>query len=155
MKKQSQFAIFMLAIIAIAIVVLITGLVGLQKLSALSKAANDEYTKTLKRCQDIEDALAKKADQETELAYLNERLSSIDKQLVNYEYIPTYLEQLQRTAKQTGNKIISIRPRSIESLDMNNPLLKASHEARQREHPPMKAIEEEDRQPEPKNTKPG
>jgi|GEM_PF-2011936 len=150
MKKQSQFAIFLLVIIVIAIGILAAGLVGLQKLTLLSKASNEEYRKTLKRCQDIEDALAKKADQETELAYLNERLASIDKNLVNYEYIPTYLEQLQRTAKLTGNSIISVRPRPIEVLDLSNPILKASNEAWLKEHPPMKVIEEDDKPVEPK-----
>jgi Tfp pilus assembly protein PilO len=155
MKKQSQFAILLLLIIAIAIVVLAAGLVGLQKLTSLSKAAHDEYTKTLKHCQDIEDALAKKSDLEDELAYLEARLSSIDKDLVNYEYIPTYLEQLQRTAKQTGNTIISIRPRPIESLDTGNPLLKASHEAWQKDHPPLKSIELDEKPAEPKAASPG
>jgi len=138
MKKQSQFAIFLLVIGAIAVVVLVAGLFGLQKLSGLSGEARGQYELKLKQYQEINDELEKQPKREELLASLNESLASIDKNLVNYEYIPTYLEQLQKTAVRTGNTILSVRPRPIESLDINNALLKASNEAWQKKYPSKK-----------------
>jgi len=154
MKKQSQYAIFLLAVGAIAIIVLAIGLVGLQKLTSMSRADQAKYEAMRTQCTAIAEALAGKTDQEKLLASLDMKLNSIDTNLVNYEYIPTYLEQLQRTAKQTGNEIASIRPRPIEPLDINNPLLKASHDAWQKEHPPLQPIEEGNKPAVPKATKP-
>ncbi|MHB0935851.1 MAG: hypothetical protein ACYDCO_02120 [Armatimonadota bacterium] len=153
MKKQPQFAILLLVIGAIAIVLLAGGLAGLQKLSSLSKKDKAEYQVKHAQCEEIDAELKEKDKKEQLLADLNMSLNSIDQNLVNYEYIPTYLEQLQKTAVQTGNKINSIRPRGIEFLDINNPLLKASNEAWLKEHPvkkPIEAAQPADAKPQPK-----
>lgn len=155
MKKQPQFAIFLLVIGAIAAVLLAGGLIGLQKLHSLSDKAEKEYQVKRGQCLEIEDELKTKQDKEDLLKKLNTSLASIDSNLVDYEYIPTYLEQLQKTAVMTGNKINSIRPRGIEFLDINNPLLKASNEAWVKEHPvkePIDAAKSAATQPKPKTT---
>lgn len=140
MKKQPQFAIFLLVIGAIAIALLAGGLVGLQKLSSLSKKARQEYDVKHAQCVEIQKELDTREEKEALLKQLDEALTSIDASLVDYEYIPTYLEQLQKTAVQTGNKINSIRPRGIEFLDINNPLLKASNDAWLKKYPPKKPV---------------
>jgi len=89
---------------------------------------------------EIQQELDTKQDKEELLKKLNTSLASIDSKVVDYEYIPTYLEQLQKTAVETGNKINSIRPRGIEFLDINNPLLKASNDAWVKEHPVKEPI---------------
>lgn len=155
MKKQPQFAIFLLVIGAIAIVLLAAGLVGLQKLYSLSDKAEHEYQIKHAQCVEIQAELDEQQKKEDLLTSLNTSLASIDSKVINYEYIPTYLEQLQKTAVETGNKINTIRPRGIEFLDINNPLLKASNEAWLKEHPvkePSDAAKTAEGKPKPKTS---
>jgi len=152
MKKQPQFAIFLLVIGAIAVALLAGGLVGLQKLSSLSKKNKQDYLVKHAQCLEIQAELDTRQVKEDLLKQLNASLASIDTKVVDYEYIPTYLEQLQKTAVQTGNKINSIRPRGIEFLDINNPLLKASNDAWLKEHPvkePVAAAKSPEPKPKP------
>jgi Tfp pilus assembly protein PilO len=128
MKKQSRFAIFLLILTAMAIGVLVTGIIGLQKLTTMSHEAKQKYLETAEECRRINKDLRQAHRWEEKLAEYDAILASLDKNLADYKYLPTYLEQLQKTAKRTGNTILSIHPRAITPLDSQSPLVKASYD---------------------------
>lgn len=135
MKKQSSFALFLLIVAAIAIAVLVAGVFGLQRLYTLTVTARADYQKEVNDCNSLTTALGNESHWRTELKGLDVTLASLDTNLVDYKYIPSYLEQIQQTAAQTGNIICSIRPRPVAVLDTNNPLIKASNDQWQKKFP--------------------
>ena len=143
MKKQTRFALFLLIIAACSIIVLVVGIIGLQNLTSQTQVKQQEFQAKVAECNRISEQLAKRGDWELELASLNTKLATLDKELVEYKYIPTYLEQIQHTTLLTGNTISSIRPRSIEPLDSNSPLLMASYERWLEKNPDIAAAAKE------------
>ena len=128
MKKQTRYALVLLIIAACSVAVLIAGVTGLQNLNTRTETKRRQLQTKANEYERLEEQLKKKEEWEQELASLNEKLATLDASLVDYEYIPTYLAQIQRTAELTGNNIRSIRPRGVEVLDTSSPLLMASYE---------------------------
>ncbi|HOS44415.1 MAG TPA: hypothetical protein PK794_12025, partial [Armatimonadota bacterium] len=70
------------------------------------------------------DALAR--EQQTLIA----SLQTIDGSLIDYEYMPSYLEQLQHAAARTGNAIVRLQPDDLRPLDLqSSPLATAAKPA--------------------------
>jgi len=127
-KQQSNFVIFLLIVGVACAIVLAAGIMGMQHLGTQKDAKLQEFHIKNAECVKIEDQLKKRVKWQQDLQDLDAKLSTLDKRLVDYEYIPTYLEQIQEAATDTKNIIRSIRPRPIASLDSKSPLIVASYE---------------------------
>lgn len=125
-KKPSRFPVLLLSLGGIAVVVLAIGLFGLQQFFARASHYDDQFEVIAKECEQIKTELATMETKKDELLGLDIKLASVDQNLTDYKYIPTYLQQLQMTAASTGNTVRSIRPRDMEKLDQDSPLIKAS-----------------------------
>jgi len=118
--KQSRFTLILLAIVAAGLVVLIASLALLQHLNAQSVNLKGQYT-SLKKEYDLRETqmLHLKVD-EDHLEKLKARLAQLDKNLISYEYVPTYLKQIQGTTLRTMNMISAIQPGIKKPLDLSN-----------------------------------
>ena len=122
--KHSRFTLILLALIAVCVIILVVGLViwqqqdqQVQQLKAEYDRINSEYIAADK---EIKELPARQQD----LAKLHEQLKAINQNLMDYQYIPTYLQQIEETARQTGNDLHSISPHTLRALDMQKSALK-------------------------------
>ena len=118
--KQSRFTLILLAIVAAGLLVLIASLALLQHLNAETANRKEQFT-SLKKEYDLRETqmLHLKVDEE-HLEKLKARLAQLDKNLISYEYVPTYLKQIQGTTLRTMNMISSIQPGDKKPLDLSN-----------------------------------
>lgn len=107
---KSKFNVTLFSIIAIAAIILAGGLIGVQQQASMNASLKSEYQAKSAEKKEIETKLGMMPQRQRELKTLNQKLASLDDELVDYQYIPTYLEQLQNTAKKTGNTLLSISP---------------------------------------------
>jgi Tfp pilus assembly protein PilO len=116
--KQSSYSIMLIVYLAVGIVVLAVGFFTWH-------TQNTEHIKLEKKVTDLErqtrenqKLVAGRPELEERHAQLTKTLSQIDSNLVAYDYIPTYLQQLQHAAVATGNQIQSIQPDEVKPLDL-------------------------------------
>ncbi|MHB9131258.1 MAG: hypothetical protein ACYDBB_09240 [Armatimonadota bacterium] len=122
-RKHSQFTIMMMAIIIVGIFFFVGGSVVVyqvyMKYDQLQKKNNN--MKAL--CAKIDEDLLTRPQLETQLAELQNKVKVLQQNLVDYKYIPTYLNQIQTVTVKTGNTIMAIRPSEIRDLNLaNSPL---------------------------------
>lgn len=134
-KKQSRFTLLLLGICGVAAVVLALGLFGLQQFMAHAASYDRQRSAYAKEGEHIRRELETMEEKEQELAGLETELNALDQNLTDYSYIPTYLKQMQTTARETGNTVRSIRPRPMERLNSSSPLIKASQAKRDAKDP--------------------
>ncbi len=134
-KKQSRFTMLLLGLCGIGAVILTLGLLGFQQFSMRAAQYEKKSQALRQECEQITAELATRGDKEGELDELVKVLQTLDQNMTDYEYIPTFLNELQDTAEHTGNAIRSIRPRDMEKLDQNSPLIQASRARREAAHP--------------------
>jgi len=60
---------------------------------------------------ELHDKLARQPDLESQFAKLQARLSVLEPALPDSAYIPTFLDQIEKLARQTRNRIVMIRPK--------------------------------------------
>ena len=126
MRKQSKFALLLAIHVGVAVIVLFGGMLFLfrsmsiyQEVSGQRKVLNDERDK-------IKAELATRREKTAELAKLETDLSSLDQDLVDYKYIPTFLEQIQAASQHTGNMLRNLQPRAMRPLVLeSSPLMRA------------------------------
>ncbi len=123
--NRSRFTLILLSLIALCVVILVVGLVILQQqvaqaeqLNAATQRINAEYNTAFQETTSL-------PDRQKDLEELNTKLTSVDQNLVDYKYIPTYLKQLQKIATDTGNSIHSIAPHELHVLDLQKSKLVA------------------------------
>lgn len=118
--KQSAFTVKLMIILAVGVLVLGIGLfcwhrqnVNVNALARSIKAMNKEMDaitlQTNKRKKYLDDQVM-----------LKRQLASIDTQVKDYQYLPTYLEQLQDVAAKTGNVITRIKPDDLRPIDLQH-----------------------------------
>lgn len=118
--KRSRYTLALLGVIAFGLLVLVIGSMVLhQQNTRLSRMKNAYKAAKLKHDTIVKE-LETLPDREQELARLERQLNSVDQNLVDYEYMPTYLEQIQQTAARTGNTIRSLRPGELKVIDLRN-----------------------------------
>jgi Tfp pilus assembly protein PilO len=117
-QKQSRFMLMLLGLIAAAILVLLGGGIGWyhahQRVLVLKQ---EKAAKTEERDQ-VKEAIAQLDSRKAELQRLETRLATLDQNLADYKYIPTYLHQIQRATVMSGNTILAIYPRELRVLDL-------------------------------------
>lgn len=121
--RHSQFTVTLLILVAVGIITLALGLIiwhhqaGVNgQLEAQYRMKNDELVKT-------QEDVKRLPDRQKELASLERQLSILDQHLTDYEYMPTYLQQMQDRTLATGNIIKVIQPVEPKPLDLkNNPM---------------------------------
>lgn len=122
---KSKFNVALFVIIAIAAVILAGGLLGLQQQTSINAKLKDDLQVKNAQKQDIEAQLRMEPQRIRERNALKSQLSTLDGVLVDYTYIPTYLTQLQKTAKDTGNTLRVIAPLEPRPFDpTGSPIVK-------------------------------
>jgi Tfp pilus assembly protein PilO len=124
--KQSAFTMKLMIIIAAGVLVLAIGLfswhrqnVRLNDLQRSIKDMNREMAAITVQTQE------RKRYQEDKVT-LTRKLASIDTQLKDYRYTPSYLEQLQDIAAKSGNIITRIKPDDLRPIDLQHSPLSAA-----------------------------
>lgn len=124
-RKQARFTIILLGIIAVGIIVLAAGITAWHQQITKVKELEKQKAELDVKNSSIVDELKLQPAKEQRNAELDLKLHTLDSNMVDYKYIPTYLRQLQATAKNTNNTIRSIRPQAIKPLDFTkSPLTK-------------------------------
>jgi Tfp pilus assembly protein PilO len=117
--KQSRFIVLLATIGVVGLVVVVVGLyffnMQLRSIAAMQNAADVLQEECNGMQADLDSLDGKKA----ELKALEAELAILDKHKIDYEYMPTYLAQLQKTCKVTGNTIQTIQPHEIKPLDLS------------------------------------
>lgn len=124
--KHSRYTLILFALIAVGVIILVGALVIWQRQDAVAQQLTREYQTLDAQNKQIQQEITPEMIQQhtSELQELNAKLNSLDQNLVDYKYIPTYLRQIQSTAITTGNSIRSIQPRDLRPLDLKkSPLL--------------------------------
>lgn len=116
--KQSRFTLLLFATVAVGIVVLVISLVILQHENRKTRDLRDRIDSLRAEYDTREQQLRHLKDDIVELDDLNARLAQLDKNLIAYEYVPTYLKQIQGTATRTFNVIQTIQPQERKPLDL-------------------------------------
>ena len=116
--KQTRFSLILFALIALGVLTLIVGAGVFHRQSVENKKLHVEIMTKKARLVEINKELEGQEQREQELAQLEERLKTLDKDLADYKYIPTYLEQIQRATVATGNTMMRIQPGEIRPLDL-------------------------------------
>jgi hypothetical protein len=124
--QQSAFTVKLLILIAIGVLVLAAGLFGWHRQNLTISAMDQKLKGMDAELTSIDNEVAKQGVFETEQKVLLNKLATIDSGLVEYQYIPTYLKQLQDAATATHNEIVRIQPSELRPLDIqSNPLAAA------------------------------
>ncbi|OPZ88109.1 MAG: hypothetical protein BWY76_00121 [bacterium ADurb.Bin429] len=125
--QQSAFTLKLMIVLGIGILVLAAGLFGWHRQNVVY-ASMDRKVKDMEReIRDIKSEVAKRDDLRDEQLDLAKKLQTIDGSLIDYEYMPSYLEQLQNAATRTGNAIVRIQPDELRPLDLqSSPLATAA-----------------------------
>ncbi|HEX2948158.1 MAG TPA: type 4a pilus biogenesis protein PilO [Armatimonadota bacterium] len=118
--KQSRFTLMLLAIATVGILVLIIGFIILHHQDATTTKLHDEYAQKKNEFDENQEKIRNLDQDKLKLVAIEEHLAVLDKNLADYKYMPTYLQQIQNTAVRTGNTIKSIQPGDTKSLDLQN-----------------------------------
>lgn len=116
-KSNSRFTITLVIIIAIGLVILALGVVGyqMQMIEVTNKqTANAE---TMRQIKELEEKVRNIADLKAELDRNILLQGELDRDLTDVKYLPTYLEQIQKVAFNTGNDLVVINPGDIKPFD--------------------------------------
>lgn len=119
-NKQSKFPIMMAGVVLAGVVILALGLFFLQQQTLAKNKLTQEIAAKNAQVASIEKELSQSNARSSELASLERRLSILDSNLLDYTYIPTYLQQIQKAARATGNTLQSIQPLDPHPLNMEN-----------------------------------
>ncbi len=116
-KSNSRFTIALVIIIAIGLVIMALGVVGyqMQMIEVTKKVTANADTR--KQIKELKEKLDKKGELKAELERNILLQGELDKDLTDVKYLPTYLEQIQKVAFNTGNDLIVINPGDIKPFD--------------------------------------
>jgi len=118
-KSNSRFTVTVVIIIAIGLAIAAAGITGYQMQTVqINKqvAANNGIKQTI---ADLDKKISSTDSKKTELAEYRKLQGALDQNLTDIKYLPTYLEQMQKMAKDTGNDLLVITPGEIKPLDLS------------------------------------
>lgn len=118
--KQSRFTLLLIGCIAISAVILTIGLVFWQQQQSATNKLAQAYQAKKSECDKVSQDLLHRDGAIADLTAINSRLAVLGRNLTDYEYVPTYLREIQATAARTGNMIRTIQPGEIKPLDLSN-----------------------------------
>ncbi len=116
--KHNRFTIILCVLIAICIIILATGLVVYQHQDQQVQQLKADYDRTNADLKAAKNDVGHLEDRQKYLDSLTTQLGKIDTDLMDYSYIPTYLHQIEDTAKVTGNELRAISPHPLRPLDL-------------------------------------
>jgi len=139
-RKQSQFVLVLSGNICVSVLVLCIGAFGIvQQVGAYDRLLAD-HAELKQEQQKIEEDLGHRQQREDELKVLESKLASLDENLVDYKFIPSFLQQIQTTTLKTGNVLQNLQPREIRPLDLaSSALLKQMNPGKAEAKPPEDA----------------
>jgi len=118
--KQTRFTLIMMGIVVGGLLILSIGAYFVYCLNQ----ANDRLDKATLQIQDdiqrIQENTKDLPRLQNQLTGLKRELATQDSNMVQYEYIPTYLAQIQQTTLRTGNVIQSIQPHELKFIDLDS-----------------------------------
>ena len=129
MGKQSKITVMILGLCLLSFLIIGIGVFLWQKQAASTMVIKNETAAIAKTMKEIEDKLGPKDENiEKESKVLEQKgqsLKILTVNLMDYQYIPVFLKNIQQAAKETNNELISISPGEIKAIDFNNPIFKA------------------------------
>jgi Tfp pilus assembly protein PilO len=117
--KQSRFTMILFGIVAIGVVILAAAILLWNLQITNTRRIEEKWQANEKQYTDIKQDLSNASNEANQLASLEDTLKSLETNLADYKYMPTYLQQMQHTAMLTGNTIESIAPEAITPLDFS------------------------------------
>ena len=124
-RKQSQFVLLLTANICVTVLVLCIGAIGIARQVGAYHDLQTKHAAINEQQQKIDADLKQRDQREEDLRTLEAKLASLDENLVDYKFIPTFLQQIQTTSGETGNVLQNLQPRDPRPLDLDSsPLLK-------------------------------
>ncbi|HEY3417886.1 MAG TPA: hypothetical protein VGM23_13465 [Armatimonadota bacterium] len=121
-RKQSQFIMMLLIISGVGLLVLAAGIFLLNTQYQQKKTLEAQNDALVATCETYE-ANTAKANMENlrdKKAGLDKQLASLDHNLVTYQYIPTFLGDIQKATEMTNNHLVSIQPGEVKPLANSN-----------------------------------
>ncbi len=118
--KQSRFLVLLATLIVVGLVIVAVGLYFINLQFLRIKSMNDGTQVLQEEVRHMSDDLQHLHEKQGHLDELNKELAILDKHKIEYEYMPSYLEQLQKTCTATGNVIQTIQPHEIKPLDLTD-----------------------------------
>ena len=116
--KQSKFIMVLLGILAVGLLLVIANVLVWYHLNATTVKYTAEYfektTELTKNAEDIDNL----HNDQTTLDDLTAELATLDKNLADYRYVPTYLVQITDATARTHNGVNSISPGIPKPLDL-------------------------------------
>jgi Tfp pilus assembly protein PilO len=119
MQGPSRFAIALVIISVIAVALVAIGLLSWQKLVFQKNQVDVQIADNRHELDRIIKELGRKQELVARLDHLKDELGNLDRDMVDYEYVPTYLRQIQKAAKESGNYLQSIQPSDLKNLDLS------------------------------------
>lgn len=116
-STQSRFLLMLVAIIAVGLLVLVANLVLLQQQNKRIKMIQAQTKQQEIIFRENQEKMANKAEDERSRNKLRVRLATLDQHLADYQYMPTYLKQIKKSAVLTKNKLRVIQPGDLRPLD--------------------------------------
>ncbi|MHB9024267.1 MAG: hypothetical protein ACYC7E_08835 [Armatimonadota bacterium] len=115
-RKQSQFLLMLLIFSAAGLLILAFGIVLWNSQHQSIKALRADTDELQNQINVINEHIAAMDSLDKEKADIEIKLSSLDRNLVNYKYIPTYLAEIQKAAEVSDNRLLAIQPQEVKSL---------------------------------------
>lgn len=121
----SRFTVTLIVLGLITALTLALGILFWHKQSVATHALQVKTEQMNQQSEDIQkrlDTLERTCNDS--LAEIETSLKGLDKGLVNFKYLPTFLTEIQQRAGESGNKIKTIQPSDTKQLDINaSPLM--------------------------------
>jgi Tfp pilus assembly protein PilO len=116
--KQSRFILVFVGLIVIGLVIVIINALVWTHLHTVTAQYLSSYKKTSDEFNANQKAINNLPEDQKTLRLLETELSSIDANLADYSYVPTYLEEIKQVTEQTHNVVSSISPGIPKPLDL-------------------------------------
>jgi Tfp pilus assembly protein PilO len=126
--KQSKITLMILGLCLLSFLIIGIGVFLWQQQAVKTTEIKNETAQLVTKKKEIEDKLGPN-DKNIELEDANlkkkkKSLEILQKTLMDYQYIPKFLDYIQQVAQETDNELISIGPGEAKPIDFNNPLFK-------------------------------
>ncbi|MEI6518678.1 MAG: hypothetical protein WCO98_01325 [bacterium] len=126
--RQSKITLMIFGLCMLSILIIGVGVFLWQQQAGKTAEIKNATIQLAAKKKEIEDKLGP-GDKNIEIEDINlkkkkESLKILQKNLMDYQYIPKFLEYIQQVAQDTGNDLVSISPGEAKPIDFNNQLFK-------------------------------
>ncbi len=126
--KQSRITLMILGLCLLSLLIIGIGFFLWEQQAAKTAVIKNEIEQLMVKKKEIEDKLGPDdvniKNEGINLEKKRESLKILQKGLMDYQYIPKFLEYVQDAAQETGNELVSISPGEAKPIDFNNPIFK-------------------------------